>query len=83
MQIPVDEQTSKLLTINTSKGLFHVTYLVYGVASAPAIFQRFMEMIFGNIKGLQAFFDDFRLSSESIDKHVAGMRKFFKRCRKK
>ena len=80
MQIPVDEQTSKLLTINTSKGLFRVTRLMYGVASAPAIFQRFMEMIFGNIKGLQAFFDDFRLSSESIDEHVAGMREFFKRC---
>ena len=46
LQIPVEEGSRKYLTINTHKGLFQYNRLPFGVASAPAIFQRAIETLF-------------------------------------
>jgi hypothetical protein len=43
LQVPLDEQSQKYVTINTHKGLFKYTRLPFGIASAPSIFQRVME----------------------------------------
>ena len=45
LQIPVEEGSREYLTINTHKGLFQYNRLSFGVASAPAIFQRAMETL--------------------------------------
>lgn len=37
LQMEVDETSSNLLTLNTSKGLYRPTRLMYGVAPACAI----------------------------------------------
>jgi hypothetical protein len=48
-QLKLDEASQELVTVNTSKGLFRVTRLVYGISSSPAIFQREMDnLTFGH-----------------------------------
>jgi len=44
-QMLLDETSMGYVTINTHKGLYRYKRLPYGVASAPAIFQRVMECI--------------------------------------
>ena len=44
LQLPLDEESQKL-TIHTHKGLFQYTKLLYGIVSAPAIFQMTMDKI--------------------------------------
>ena len=44
-QLTLDNESRKYVTINAHKGLYQYTRLPFGVASAPAIFQRLMDTI--------------------------------------
>ena len=56
-QIPQDEESRKLV-INTSKRLFRYNRLLFGVASAPAIFQRTIEGILRGSPQVCVYLDD-------------------------
>ena len=43
LHMEMSEESNKYLTINIHKGLYQFNRLVFGVASAPAIWQRSME----------------------------------------
>ena len=47
-QLPLDTDSRPYTAINTHRGLFHNTRLPFGVAAAPAIFQRTMESLLGD-----------------------------------
>ena len=44
-QMPLDEHSQSYCTVNTYQGLYHFNHLPFGVAYAPAIFQRAMDTI--------------------------------------
>ena len=44
-QLQLKESSQEHVTINTHRGLYHYTCHPFGVASAPAIFQRTMETL--------------------------------------
>ncbi|XP_037927767.1 uncharacterized protein K02A2.6-like [Teleopsis dalmanni] len=44
LQLELDEDSKKLVVVNTPNGLFEYQRLPYGIASAPAIFQRYLEL---------------------------------------
>lgn len=56
--IPLDDQAKQVAVLNTHKGLFAYNRLPYGIASAPAIFQRKMKELLKNVPGTQVFLDD-------------------------
>ncbi|KAJ1519211.1 hypothetical protein ONE63_011183 [Megalurothrips usitatus] len=49
MQVPLHKDSQELCVVTTPKGFYKLTRLVYGVASAAAIFQNVMEEILFNI----------------------------------
>ena len=51
-QLELDEESKKMLTINTHNGLYQPNRLSYGVNLAPAIFQRTMDQILSGIDGV-------------------------------
>lgn len=57
-QVVVDEDTSKLLTLNTCKGLYTVHRLAFGVKACPGIFQRLMSSLLAGIRGVAVLIDD-------------------------
>ena len=52
------------MTINTHKGLFKYNRLPFGVASAPAIFQRTIESLLQGMKHVVAYIDDILITGE-------------------
>jgi hypothetical protein len=48
-QLLLDDNSKSLLTFNIHKGLYHYTLLPFGVASAPAIFQKTMDVLLQGI----------------------------------
>ena len=57
-QIPLDEESKKIVVINTHKGLFAHNHLPFEVSAAPAIFQRTIESILQGIPNVCVYLDD-------------------------
>jgi hypothetical protein len=56
--LPLQEDASRLMTIGTPFGRFRYKRLVFGLATAPAIFQRYIEMVLKGISGVSVYLDD-------------------------
>jgi len=57
------------VVINTQKGLFQYTRLLYGIASAPGIFQRVMENMLKDIPRVMVYID-ILITSDSEAEHL-------------
>ena len=62
LQIEVDEESSKLLCINTHR-------LAFGVKVAPAIFQQVMDTLLGDLDYATANLDDILVTSKTTAEH--------------
>lgn len=56
-QVELEESSKQYLTINTHSQ-YQVNRLPYGVASAPAIFQKLMDQVLQGIDGVICYLDD-------------------------
>lgn len=79
-QILLDEDSRKLAVINTHKGLFCYNRLPFGIASAPAIFQRTIEYVLQGLPGVQAYLDDV-LIADANDKPNTNLQAVLQRFR--
>ncbi|GFV93241.1 transposon Tf2-8 polyprotein [Trichonephila clavipes] len=68
-QMLVDEQDRHLLTINTHKGLFRYKRMNYGIALAPAVWQRAIEQVLSGIAGVHVFLDDITITGRNDQEH--------------
>jgi len=72
-QMLLDETSSKLVTINTTKGLFRYTRLPFGVASAPAVFQKTMETILQGMPRVICYLDDILITGRTETEHAKNL----------
>lgn len=71
LQMEVHPDDQKYLTLSTNKGLFQCTRLMYGIGSAPAIWQREIENILKDISGVSVFLDDIKITAPDDGTHYA------------
>ena len=71
LQLALDEESNKLVTVSTHKGLFRYNRLPFGVASAPAIFQRVIEGILSGIHHVYAYMDDVLVANDTEAEHLS------------
>ena len=70
LQFPLDIASKQYVAINTHCGLFQYNRLPFGVASAPAIFQRHMETLLQGVDGVSVYLDDILVASCTLDEHL-------------
>lgn len=68
-QIQLEEESSKLCTFATPFGRYKFNRLPFGLVSSPEVFQRENERIFGDISGVQIYFDDIIISGSNETEH--------------
>ena len=77
-QVALDKESQLLTTISTHKGLFKYTRLPFGIACAPAKFQKLMETLLDGIDGTACFIDDIIVTGKSEKEHCTNLKKVFK-----
>ena len=81
-QLLLDEDSRKYVTINTHKGLYQYTRLPFGIASAPAVFQRTMDTILQGIDGVACYIDDIIITGKTPEEHLAHLEDVLKSLQK-
>ena len=69
----LEEQSKQYLVINTHLGLFQYNRLPFGVAAAPAIFQRIMDCLLQGIPGTVVYLDDILITGRSQEEHLRNL----------
>lgn len=82
LQMELAEESKKLLTINTHKGLFQYNRLVFGVASAPAIWRQAVDQILEGIPHVKCILDDMTISGATDQEHLANLEEVLSRLSK-
>ena len=70
MQLPDSKQ---YVTINTPKGLYQYNRLPFGVASAPAIFQQYMDTLLQGLRGVSVYVDDILITGATVEEHLQNL----------
>lgn len=81
MQVRLDDESKKLCTISTHKGLFMYNRIPYGISSAPGIFQRIMEQMLVGIPGVVCFLDDILVTGKNQNEHINRLKEVCTRLR--
>ena len=68
--LQLDDTAKEMTTINTHKGLYKFTRLPFGVASAPAIFQRTMETLLKDLPMTCMYIDDILVAGKTPQDHL-------------
>lgn len=79
LQLPLDAESSKLTTITTPFGLFQYQFLPFGLSASPAIFQKVIDSIIGDISGVVAYQDDLIIFGKDQITHDQTLLKLLRR----
>ena len=74
-QVVLDEESQPFVTITTHLGLYRYTRLPFGVAAAPAIFQKIMDKLLNGLSQTGVILDDLIVTGEDDAQHVSNLRK--------
>lgn len=82
-QMELDSASAKLVTVNTHQGLYEYTRLPFGVASAPAVFQKTMDGILQGIPNTICYLDDILVTGRNEVEHLSNLERVLSRLKER
>ncbi|XP_054276592.1 uncharacterized protein K02A2.6-like [Macrosteles quadrilineatus] len=83
LHMVMDDESAKMQTLSTHKGLFKVNRLMFGVKVAPSLWQRFMDSTLQGLDGVQCFFDDILVQGSTFDETLQRLKQVLNVLRSK
>ena len=82
-QIPLDTRDAYKTAIFTPLGLMHFIVMPFGLKNAPAVFQRVMEEVLGDMmhECVIPYIDDCTIYSNTPEEHLVHLRRFLEKMR--
>ena len=69
----LDDESCPYVTVNTQKGLYRYLHLPFGVSSAPAVFQKAMDMILQGLPQVICYLDDILVTGSTPQEHLQNL----------
>ena len=70
LQLALSEESTAYCTVNTHQGLYRYSRLPFGVASAPAMFQKIMDAILQGMPNVICYIDDILIMAKDDATHL-------------
>lgn len=68
-QVALEEGSKKYTAFSTPSGLYQFTVLPFGLATAPAVFNRLIRKVFAGMENVETFLDDILIHSKTWKEH--------------
>ena len=81
-QVKLDDESSKLLTMNTPFGRYRFLRMPFGISPAPEIWQKTACEIFEGLEGVDVYMDDVLVWGETLSEHNMRLRRVLERADK-
>ncbi|XP_055909199.1 uncharacterized protein K02A2.6-like [Eupeodes corollae] len=81
LQVELDDESKEFMVVNTVMGLYQCQRLPFGVASAPAIFQRLVEQVIAGVRQCGNYIDDIIVAAETTHEFLDTLREIFERLK--
>ena len=80
--IPLEEEAKEFTAFTTHKGMFEFEVLPFGIKNSPGVFQRAMDLIFGDLygRGVLTYIDDIIIFNNDEDEHYKLLGEVLRRC---
>ncbi|GFX11692.1 hypothetical protein TNCV_4340381 [Trichonephila clavipes] len=78
-QILIASKDIHKTAICTPSGFFKSTWMQFGLCNAASTFQRFIDEVTRDLKGVYAFIDDILIASQNVQEHTTNLRARFER----
>ncbi len=78
-QVTLHQDSRDLMAFVTHDGLYHFTWVPYGLASAHGAFQRMMSQILAGQDGVQCYLDDIIVYSDNQELHEKRLKSVLQR----
>ena len=75
----IDDECSKVLTINTHKGLYKLNGLPFRLKFTPNLFQRVMDTMLSGLDFTIVYLDNILIKSENNNQHCDHIKEVFRR----
>ena len=82
LQLELHSDSQEYCTVNTHRGLYRFKRLPFGIASAPALFQRVMDTILQGVPGTMCYIDDILVTGATTDVHLRNLDEVLRRLQK-